>query len=106
MVLESSSAIAADVGTVAYMAPEIMDIYSSSQPEEVCLLPVRRDIMLEQPPQWVTSCPTLQLQDQGIDGTKCDVFSFAILTLYVATGCTPYDGLNHKQIFLKVYNIM
>merc|ERR1712025_1359037 len=73
MVMEQSGEMMAGVGTVAYMAPEVMDMYSRSDPAPV-----------------------------KMDGTKCDVFSFAILALYVATGCPPYEGLNNKQIFLKV----
>ena len=37
-----------------------------------------------------------------LDGTKCDVFSFAILALFVATGRTPYLGLSNDQIMVKV----
>ena len=37
-----------------------------------------------------------------MDGTKCDVFSFAILALYVATGAEPYKGLSRVQIYFKV----
>ena len=38
----------------------------------------------------------------NLDGTKCDVFSFAILALYVATGCAPYRGLSNEQIVIKI----
>ena len=37
-----------------------------------------------------------------MDGTKCDVFSFAILALYVATGSAPYKGLTNEQIVVKI----
>ena len=36
------------------------------------------------------------------DATKCDVFSFAVLALCVATGAVPHAGLNNVQIFFKV----
>ena len=57
------------VGTLAYMAPELMESVFS------------------------------EANDQA---TKCDVFSFAVLALYVATGKTPHAGLNNEDIFLKV----
>ena len=34
--------------------------------------------------------------------TRCDVFSFAVLALYVATGAPPHQGLTNEQIFVKV----
>merc|ERR1712025_37148 len=37
-----------------------------------------------------------------MDGTKCDVFSFAILAVFVVTGENPYAGLKNEEIFIKV----
>ena len=37
-----------------------------------------------------------------VDGPKCDVFSFAVLSLYAVTGVMPHEGLDNKKIFLKV----
>ena len=35
-------------------------------------------------------------------GTECDVFSFAVLALYVATGAAPFPGLDNNAIYLEV----
>ena len=37
-----------------------------------------------------------------LDGSKTDVFSFAVLALYVVTGVMPHEGLSNKDIFVKV----
>ena len=71
-VMESSRDMTVGVGTVAYMAPEMMRAFSENS------------------------------TGAEIDGTKCDVFSFAILALYVATGEAPYAGLDNQDIFLKI----
>ena len=36
-----------------------------------------------------------------LDGSKTDVFSFAVLALYVVTGVMPHEGLSNKDIFIK-----
>ena len=69
--VEKSRDMTVRIGTVAYMPPEMMRAFSDSSPK------------------------------MQLDGTKCDVFSFAMLALYVATGKTPYEGLSNEQIFLK-----
>ena len=46
---------------------------------------------------WCGQCDRLEL-----DATKCDVFSFAVLALYVATGARPHSGLTNEGIFVKV----
>ena len=47
-----------------------------------------------------------QFQDEvtavALDGTKCDVFSYAVLALYALTGVSPHEGLNNNDIFVKV----
>merc|ERR1712032_1742570 len=60
--------------TVAYMAPEVMQKYN----EEGTAV--------------------------KLDGSKTDVFSFAVLALYVVTGVMPHEGLSNKDIFIKVGN--
>ena len=67
--METTRDMTVGIGTVAYMAPEMMRAFSD------------RETKIE------------------VDGTKCDVFSFAMLALYVATGKTPYDGLNNNEIY-------
>jgi len=70
--MENSRDMTAGVGTVAYMAPELMRAFSQNAAKV------------------------------DVDATKCDMFSFAMLALYVATGKTPYAGLDNNAIFLKV----
>ena len=70
--MEKSRDMTVGVGTVAYMAPELMRAFS----EHAAKIEA--------------------------DGTKCDMYSFAILALYVATGQTPYSGLSNENIFIKV----
>ncbi len=62
------------VGTVAYMAPENMQFVSGG-----------------------SGCG--ELSD---DFRAMDVFSFAILALYVATGKRPYEGFSNEQIIVAV----
>ena len=68
--METTRDMTVGIGTVAYMAPEMMRAFSETVSQ--------------------------------MDGTKCDVFSFAMLALYVATGESPYDGLDNSEIFVKV----
>merc|ERR1712127_138532 len=70
--VEKSRDMTVGVGTVAYMPPEMMRAFSESSPR------------------------------MQLDGTKCDVFSFAMLALYVVTGKIPYEGFSNEQIFLKI----
>ena len=70
--MESSRDMTVGIGTVAYMAPEMMHAFSTQTPQA------------------------------DIDGTKCDVFSFAVLALYVATGEAPHAGLSNEDIFIKI----
>ena len=37
-----------------------------------------------------------------LDGSKTDIFSFAVLALYTVTGVMPHEGLSNKDIFVKV----
>ena len=37
-----------------------------------------------------------------LDGSKTDIFSFAVLALYTVTGVMPHEGLSNKDIFIKV----
>ena len=103
--MEPSGQMTAGVGTVAYMAPEVMDIYSRNEPADVCFSFVMPSshwgMAFSSNSHAVYKCPHSKPQVE-MDASKCDVFSFAILALYVATGCPPYEGLNNKQIFLKV----
>merc|ERR1719331_2281252 len=55
--MEKSRDMTAGVGTVAYMAPELMQTFSGNE----------------------------NATHVDVDGTKCDVFSFAVLALYVVT---------------------
>ena len=49
------------------------------------------------------ACACFRNQDRvDSDATKCDVFSFAVLALFVATGTVPHCGLSNQQIFVKV----
>ena len=70
--MESSRDMTVGIGTVAYMAPEMMQAFSNTTSRV------------------------------DIDGTKCDVFSFAVLALYVATGKAPHAGLSNEDIFIKI----
>ena len=70
--MEKSRDMTAGIGTVAYMAPELMKAFTDGTTKV------------------------------DIDGTKCDVFSFAVLALHVATGKAPHAGLSNEEIFLKV----
>ena len=70
--MEKSRDMTVGVGTVAYMAPELMRAFS----EHAAKIEA--------------------------DGTKCDMYSFAILALYVATSQTPYNDLSNENIFIKV----
>merc|ERR1719331_385678 len=70
--MEKSREMTVGVGTVAYMAPEQMRAFSEST------------------------------KNITADGTKFDVFSFAMLALFVATGKSPYHGLDNNAIFIKV----
>merc|ERR1711939_903265 len=57
--MEKSRDMTTGIGTVAYMAPEMMRAFSENS------------------------------KKMDMDGTKCDIFSFAMLALYVATGKSP-----------------
>merc|ERR1712151_1041446 len=62
------------VGTIAYMPPEVMGAFCEGDaPAQVQL-----------------------------DGTKCDIFSYAVLAQYLMTGVMPHDKLSNQQIFVKV----
>merc|ERR1719472_566909 len=67
--MEKSRDMTAGVGTVAYMAPELMRAFSENADASHC----------------------------AADGTKCDMFSFAVLALSVATGRPPYQGLSNTE---------
>ena len=69
---EKSRDMTAGIGTVAYMAPEMMRAFTENA------------------------------DHVHIDGIKCDVFSFAILALHVATGQRPHAGLDNLTIFMTV----
>ena len=71
--MEKSRDMTVGVGTVAYMAPEQMRAFSDSS-----------------------------INIMTADGTKFDVFSFAMLALFVATAQAPYRGLDNNKIFIKV----
>merc|ERR1711939_881143 len=58
--IEKSRDMTAGIGTVAYMAPELMRACSENASKI------------------------------HIDGTKCDIFSFAVLALHVVTGKAPF----------------
>ena len=57
-------------------------------------------IELNLPEYYYIVCANTSTQPQGkMDASKCDVFSFTILTLYVTTGCPPYEGLNIRLTY-------
>merc|ERR1712037_559596 len=72
--MEKSRDMTVGVGTVAYMAPEQMRAFTDSS----------------------------SIKIMTADGTKFDVFSFAMLALFVATGEATYHGLDNNNIFIKV----
>lgn len=60
-----------NIGTMAYMPPEVMALNSDQQ-------------------------------TANIDGTKWDVFSFAVMTTFVISGSAPFQALDNQKIFVSV----
>jgi len=63
------------VGTIAYMPPEILADASDEDDDKMKTV---------------------------ADGTKWDVFSYAVMVTYILSGRRPHEGKNNKQIFLMV----
>jgi len=69
-----------NIGTIAYMPPEALETsqYLDDEPRECA-------------------------ESSELLGTKWDVYSYAIMYLYILTGQRPYRGLDNRQIMLFVF---
>jgi len=79
-VTESNRDFTQNIGTVAYMPPEALETSQSCGDE-----------------------PKHCSEASELLGTKWDVYSYAIMYLYILTGQRPYRGLDNRQIMLFVF---
>jgi len=79
-VTDSNRDFTQNIGTIAYMPPEALETSQSCGDE-----------------------PKHCSEDSELLGTKWDVYSYAIMYLYILTGQRPYRGLDNRQIMLYVF---
>jgi len=79
-VTESGRDFTQNIGTVAYMPPEALETSQACGDE-----------------------PTHCAESSELLGTKWDVYSYAIMYLYMLTRQRPYRGLDNRQIMIFVF---